>query len=128
MATGGSIEAVSIDGRTFPATSDADSNRKLGGFEVEVQANGDGTARVVKTRVPWMVDGVSLEIDDNRGDQEFLQEVADGERGEDVPITITYADGNTYQGRGLPSGEIQKASMNATGSVTFSGPGKLTKQ
>ncbi len=43
-AVGGSIESVTLDGRTFAVAADAEAQRKLGGFENEVQANGDGTA------------------------------------------------------------------------------------
>ena len=57
-AVGGSIQSISIRGRIFPVASDAEANKKLGGFENEVQANGDGTARKVMTRVPWSIDGL----------------------------------------------------------------------
>ena len=126
MAVGGSIESIAIDGRNFPVASDAEANRKLGGFETEVQANGDGTARVVKTRVPWSLDGVTVEIDDDRGDQEFLQGIADGNGF--VPVTITLASGVTYQADGTVTGEIQASSQNATAGISLSGPGTMTKQ
>ena len=76
-AIGGSIQSVSIRGRLFAVASDAEANKKLGGFENEVQANGNGTARLVKTRVPWSIDGLQIEIDDNRADHEFLKEIAE---------------------------------------------------
>lgn len=125
-AVGGSIESISIKGRNFPVASDAEANRKLGGFENEVQANGDGTARIVKTRVPWSLDGVTVEIDDGRGDQEFLQQIADGN--EFVPIAITFASGLTYQGQGTVTGEIQAGSQAATASIGLMGPGAMTQQ
>jgi hypothetical protein len=125
-AVGGSIERVSIRGRIFPVAADADGNRKLGGFENEVQANGNGTARLIKTRMTWLLDGLTLEIDDVRADQEFLQEIADGN--DFVPITITLASGATWQGRGTVTGEIQMSTQNATAQVALGGPGKLTQQ
>ena len=69
-AVGGSIESVNLSGREFAVAADAEAQRKLGGFENEVQANGDGTARLIKTRVPLSLDGLTIEIDDDRGDQE----------------------------------------------------------
>ena len=46
-AVGGSIESVTLNGRPFPVAADAEAQRKLGGWENEVQANGDGfTARL----------------------------------------------------------------------------------
>ena len=125
-AVGGSIERVSIRGRVFSVAADADANRKLGGFENEVQANGDGTARLVKTRMVWNLDGLTVVIDDVRADQEFLQEIADGN--DFVAITVTLASGETYQGTGTLSGEIQMSTQNATAQIALSGPGKLTKQ
>ena len=126
MAVGGSIESISIDGRNFAVASDAEANRKLGGFENEVQANGDGTARIIKTRVPWSLDGVTVEIDDDRGDQEFLQGIADGNAY--VPVSMTLASGVTYQGDGIITGEIQTSSQNANAGISLMGPGSMSKQ
>lgn len=125
-AIGGPIESVTLAGRSFAVAADAESQRKLGGFENEVQTNGDGTGRLVKSVVPWMVDGLTLEIDDSRGDHEFLQNLQD--RNDYFPITVTYASGVVYQGTGQVTGEVQTSSQNATASVALSGPGKLTPQ
>ena len=61
-AIGGSIESVILAGRQFPVAADTEVQRKLGGFNNEVQANGDGSARVIKTREPWMLDGITVEF------------------------------------------------------------------
>jgi hypothetical protein len=123
---GGSIESVGLAGRTFSVAADADSNRKLGGWENEYQSNGDGTGRLIKTRVGWMTDGLTLSIDDLRGDQEYLQDLKD--RLDFFPIDITYASGAVYSGLGQVTGEEQASSMSTTAAVTLSGPGKLTRQ
>jgi len=125
-AVGGSIESVTLDGRNFPVAADAEAQRKLGGFENEVQANGDGTARLVKTRVPLSIDGLTVEVDDDRGDQEFLQELSN--RNDFFPGAITYASGATYQATLQIVGETQASSQNATAAVSLMGPGVLTKQ
>jgi hypothetical protein len=125
-AVGGSIESVTLDGRIFPVAADAEAQRKLGGFENEVQANGDGTARLIKTRVPLSIDGLTVEVDDDRGDHEFLQELSN--RNDFFPVAITYASGNTYQGTAQIVGETQASSQNATAAVSLMGPGVLTKQ
>jgi hypothetical protein len=126
MGTGGSIESISIAGRSYAVAADADAQVKFGGFENEHQANGNGTARQIKTRVVWAVTGLTLDIDDDNGDHEFLQERADSKR--DEVFTITYASGAVYQGTGGPTGEIQKSTQSTTAAVNFTGPGKLTKQ
>lgn len=125
-AVGGSIESISIRGRLFPVASDAEASKKLGGFESEVQSNGDGSARKVITRVAWSVDGVQVEIADHRADAEFLQEIADSP--EWVPITITMASGACYQGTGTVSGEITSSTQNATATIKLEGPGTLSQQ
>lgn len=125
-AIGGSIESVTLEGRSFSVASDAEVSRKLGGFENEVQANGDGTARLVKTRVPLMLDGLTIQIDDGRGDNEFLQDLANSN--DFFPIAITYASGETYQGSAQITGEMQVSSQAATASLSIMGQGILTKQ
>lgn len=125
-AVGGSIESISIRGRLFPVAADSEATRKLGGFENEVQANGDGSARIVKTRVPWSLDGLQVEINDTRADEEFLQEIADAL--EPVPITITLASGVTYQGKGTVTGEIGTSTQNSTATIGLMGEGTLTQQ
>lgn len=133
MSTGGSVQEVAIVGRNFAVAADADSNRKLGGWENAVGMNGNGTGRKIMTRVAWVVGGLTLDVDHDRGDPEFLQGICDGTadgRGGDgfYTIDITYADGNTYQGRGTIVESLEASSMNATAAVTFNGPGKLEKQ
>jgi len=126
MAIGGSIESISINNRLFPVAADNDVTMDLGGYNNENQPNGDGSARKVMTRVLWRLDGVQLEIDNIRGDLEFLQGVADSQ--EYVPILIAYVDNTKYQGRGTIEGEVTSTSMNATGTMNFKGPGNLKAQ
>lgn len=125
-AVGGSIEAITLDGRNFAVAADAEGQRKLGGFENEVQSNGDGTARVIKTRVPLGIDGLTIEIDDDRGDQEFLQALAD--RNDFFPIALSYPSGAVYQGSAQIVGENPASSQSATAAISLMGPGVLTKQ
>ena len=125
-AIGGSIESVALKGREFAVAADAEAQRKLGGFENEVQANGNGTARLIKTRVPLSLDGLTIEIDDDRGDHEFLQALSN--ENDYWDIAITYASGVTWQATAQIVGETQASSQNATASVSFMGPGVLTRQ
>lgn len=127
-AVGGPLREVSIRGRSFPVAGDGDSGRVLGGDQVEVEPNGDGSARIVVQVVPWQYDGVSLVLDDARGDQEFLMEtVAMGREGKFVPISATEASNITYRGDGQVVGEIKRAGGNATAPITLKGPGSLSR-
>lgn len=126
MSVSGSIESISLNGRNFAVAADSDVSRKLGGFENEIQANGNGTARLVKTRVPWGLDGLTIHVDDDRGDHEFLKDLADGNGF--FPVSITFASGVTYQARGQVTGELASSSQNGTAGLNVSGPGEMTKQ
>lgn len=126
MSVSGSIQAISIAGRIFPVAADADGNRSIGGFTNEVQSNGDGSARIVKTRVPWIIGGLTVEVDDTRGDQEFLQGIADSL--EYKPITLELASGETWMGQGTIADAIEFSTQNGTAGITLSGPQKLERQ
>ena len=125
-AVGGSIESVTINGRIFAVAADVESQRKIGGFENEVLANGDGTARLVKTRVPLSIDGLAVEIDDGRGDHAFLQNLAN--EPDFFPVLITYASGLSFQGTAQIADEMQVSSQNSSATFSLKGPGKLTRQ
>jgi hypothetical protein len=125
-AVGGSIESISIRGRLFPVAADVDASPKLGGFENEVQPNGDGSARIVKTRVAWSVGGLKVEINNARGDHEFLQEISDATDYE--TFTMTLADGTTWQGLGILTGEVTASTQSSTAELNVMGQGELTQQ
>lgn len=125
-SVGGSIESVTLDGRTFSVAADADSQRKAGGFENEVQSNGDGTARLIKTRVPWSVSDLTISIDDQNNDHAFLQALSD--RKAFFPITVSYASGAVFNGSGQISGELAVGSTNTTAALSLAGSGTYTQQ
>jgi hypothetical protein len=125
-AVGGPIESVNVGGRYFAVAADADAGRQLGGFVNETQENGDGTGRLIKTRKKWMIDGLTLAIDDLLEDQEYLQLKAD-ENGY-FPVNFTFASGSVYGGTGQIEDELKFGNAGATVPVTFGGPGKLTAQ
>ena len=77
-------------------------------------------------RVPWSIPDLSLGIDDDNGDHEFLQNLIDGKTF--VPVSITYVSGAIYQGTGQVVGEVAASSQSATASVSLMGSGQLTKQ
>jgi len=126
-AIGGPIQEVTIDGRLFPVAADADTTRDLGGFTNEVSPNGDGSARLLKTRIPWSIEGLTLQCDDAQADQEFLQNVSNSNDWTNA-ITIKFASGLVYQGKGTITDKVEFSSSKATASVKLGGPGQLTQQ
>lgn len=125
-AIGGPITGLGLAGRPFSVAEDAESNRKIGGDENEVQMNGDGTGRLIKTRVPWGADGLTVACDDAKEDHEFLQSLAN--RNDFFPITVTYASGFIWQGDGQIVGEVAYSSKNAVATIALQGVGEFTQQ
>lgn len=123
---GGSVKEVHVAGRSFTVAADSDGNRDLGGMSVEMQMNGDLTARAIQTAKPWMMDGLALAINDSNGDQEFLQEKVD--LAVEVPIAFLLAGNVIYSGTGLPTGDIKMSTQNITMPLSFSGGGVLRRQ
>ncbi len=124
---GGPPTSASVNGRPFAVAGDASPTRMLGGRKIEHESNGDYlTGRNIVTPTGWSVGSMPLSIDDDREDQEFIQGVAD--ESINVVIAVTYADGSTYSGLGIPTGDLEKDSSKSTMQVAFSGPGKFVKQ
>lgn len=126
-AVGGTVRSISIEGQLFAVTADADTTLKLGGNEAEVQANGDASVRKILTRTPWMLAGVVVTVNPDEVHMETLQALMDSPGF--VPITVTYASGDTYGAIGSIVGELQFNSQAGTaGPLSFSGPGEMEKQ
>ena len=125
-AIGGPVENSSIRGRLFASAADDDVKLDTGGVENQIEMNGNGTGRVVQSRAPWKVDGLNIEIDHARADMEFLDEVI--ESGEQVDMTVTFADRTTFEGRGTIVGRPEYGAKNATAKIMLAGPGKAAQQ
>ena len=124
--TGGSVESVTLAGNTYAVAADADVQQKLGGFENEISSNGDGSARQIKTRVPWSLADLTLSIDPQNEDFEFLQDLANASAF--FPVTITEVSGAIWQGNGQISGEVARSLQATTVSLSLMGTGELTPQ
>lgn len=120
-AIGGDIESVSLDGREFAVASENDAARQLGGFSNEVKMNGNSTFRVSQKRMPSKIDSLELSCDNDSEDQEFLQRKADA--GEAMVTVITYADGNSYEGSMVITGEVEYSNAESTCTLTLEGAG-----
>jgi hypothetical protein len=125
-AVGGSIQDLTLDGRTFSVANDADAQRGLGGYVNDVESNGNDTVRLLKTRQPWSVADLTVSVDDAAGDQQFLQDLEDAN--DFFAILVTYASGAIWQGTGQVVGEVNYSNSKATASVSLKGSGKLTQQ
>lgn len=125
-AVGGSIVEVSIAGRIFAVPADNEAQLALGGWNNEVQANGNSTGRLVKTRMPLKIDGLLIEISHENGDLQFLQGRADSS--DFFVLSIELADSSVYAGKAQIVDELQGSTQSATAAVSLQGPQTLTLQ
>lgn len=125
-AVGGPLQEVSISGRVFPVAADVEAERTLGGVENEVESNGDGGARLLKTVAPLMMENIPLVIDDDKADHEFLQ--GEANKNDFLTCTFTYVSGAIWQSLAQLTGELKANAKTAVMPVTFKGPGILTNQ
>ena len=123
---GGSVVDMSMRGRALFPTGDSDFGLTKGGKQNEVRPNGNGTARVIQTTVPWGAANVVVECDDLEGVHEFVQELAD--TGRMIDCTFTMASGLVWEGKGIPTGEITRQTEASTVSFAITGSGVLRQQ
>ena len=120
---GGSIESISLAGRSFAVPADLEANVTIGGFKNERRANGNGTGRNVRQRMPWKIAGLQVAMSFANGDPAFLQNLADGP---DFAVTVTFADDSVLNGTGSIEGDLTFSSQASTASLELAGSGTLT--
>ena len=125
-SVGGSIKAITIDGRPFSVAADADVALKRGGKKITVASNGDATARYLGEVEPWSLSGIDVSIDNNKDDAGFLQANADAMTA--VNCTIELIDGNVFQGKGIVADDHDFSTAKAVTGITLMGEGNLTSQ
>jgi len=124
MPIHGAMRTFTYDGRAFKVAHDGSGNKVIGGRNNEVAMNGDGSFRGIQTVMPGSFSDIGIEIDDSRGDQEFLQDHANA--GLPKPAVATYASNISYTGDLVITGEIQKDENTGLVSLSLQG-GELQK-
>ena len=125
-AVGCFIESLSLNGRLFAVTADADVTRELGGLISDVEVNGDGSSRLILKRMPPSLKGIMISIDDSKGDQEFINDLVESK--DFFPVAITYSSGISYQGSMQIASEMPLSVSTQTMPIDLIGTGKLTQQ
>lgn len=98
MAKGGPIESININGRRFAVDGEVDMALVLAGYINEVKPNGDRTVRLVKSVKTGKFNTIPIVIDNDRGDEEFIQSVMDNLSL--VNISVTDVNGDVWSGLG----------------------------
>ena len=120
MAAGGPLESVTIDNRRFPVDGEINAMLSLSGFTNEAKPNGDGKSfRVVKTPKTAKLKAVTVVMDNERGDMEFIQYVIN--LFEPVPFFATEVDGTVWEGNIIITGDPEKSTKEATMELELQG-------
>ena len=126
MTKGRPLKNVSMNGREFRTPGDAAGTRSLGGMTNEVKLNGDNeTARVTQTPTAWAITGQPVQVDDDLGEQEFVQGLVDS--GITVDFVFDFGNGYRYQAKGTIVEALELDMMERLMTLNFSGPGKMKK-
>jgi hypothetical protein len=124
MEGGGPIESITIAGRRFPVDGEDAAKITLGGFSNEIKPNGDGTARVIKSRVLASISDLNVQIDPNKDDLEYIQEKRNEHTLFDTSVTLV--DGTVYAGATQITDEVEYDSKEGTAGISLTG--RLQKQ
>jgi len=119
MATGGPLESITINNRRFSIDAEVDATITLPGFTNVIKPNGDGSMRMIKSRKLGKNDKIPINIDNERGDMEFIQDVMDSF--EFVPALAVEVDGTVWEGSIQISGEPGKSTKESTMEITIEG-------
>ena len=116
-----SVMHTSVGTREFSVQSDQDINLQIGGYINEIQINGNGTGHDKMKRVPWMLEGLSVEVNQDKKDQEFLQDLSNSP----VPGTWTWEhiNGSIYTMLGKPQGDMKFNSNSGYFPLVIAGTG-----
>lgn len=119
----GPLESVNVDGRRFTLDGEVDGAKALSGFMNEVKPNGDGSFRTVKSRKTGRYNSLPLVIDNDRGDEEFLQERMDSFNF--FTVSFSEVDGKVWSGSMQIVEDPETSSKEGTKEVSFAGSLRL---
>lgn len=124
--TGGPIIELKFGGRAFPVTADSDPEVALGGYKVTLTPNGMmGSAKPSYERINGGVKGVTLVLDSDRDDFEFI--VAKNNLTALQDLQVTYANGDVYYGKTKITSDLNSKPKTSTIDLDFECP-SLKKQ
>lgn len=115
----GPIESIVLNGRRFSVDESCSPNITYPGFSNTVNVNGDGTNRLTKTRIAGKISGLSIPIDMDRGDIEFLNTVQ--AKMNFVAVSMTLCDKNVLSGSMQLADEISFAAGTGMVDITLNG-------
>jgi hypothetical protein len=119
MNISGPVESITIAGRRFPTDGEDAGKIKLSGFKNEVKFNGDGSKRMIRSRVPGSISDLNVQVTHQNKDLEYMRDKQSTSDFFDVSLTLT--DGTTYAGSMQFVDEIEEDTQQGTVSISLEG-------
>lgn len=107
---GGDIRQISIKGREFDPAPEGSCTLMLSGYSTETKITGNGRGVNTQTRKTAGIKGLSVSVDADNEDLEFLQDIQDS--GLFVPVNLTLISGHTYSGSLSINGDLAFSSSD----------------
>lgn len=120
VVRGGDIRQISIKGREMDPAPEGSCTFMVTGFNLETKITGNGRGVNTQTRKVAGIKGLSLSVDPDGKDQEFLQDVQNS--GLFVPVNLTLASGKTYSGQLAVNGDLAASTSDGKVEVDLLGP------
>lgn len=111
MAVGGPIKSVNLEGRAFNVEGENEVELFSGGWTNEVTPNGNGTGRIIKSPKTGEANKLSIIIEDDRNDEDFIKELRN--RHGWIKASFTDINDNVY------SGDVQIVGDSVTNKKTM---------
>jgi hypothetical protein len=102
-ARGGDVRQYLISGREFDPVGGSSPTIILAGFVNENLPTGNGKIHTLSKRKLGGFDGGVISLDATRKDQEFIQNLINGQ--EAFNVSVTLSSGKTYSGSGKIEGD-----------------------
>jgi hypothetical protein len=119
MNISGPVESITIAGRRFPTDGEDAGKITLSGFKNEVKFNGDGSKRMIRSRVSGSIKDLNVQVTHQNKDLEYMRDKQSTSDFFDVSLTLT--DGTTYAGSMQFVEEIEEDTQQGTISISLEG-------
>jgi hypothetical protein len=119
MNISGPIESITIAGRRFVVDGEDAANVVLSGFKNEIKFNGDGSKRIIRSRVSGSIKNLNVQSTHANKDLEYLRDKQS--TSDFFDVSITYCDGTIYSGSMQFVDDITEDTQQGTIGISLDG-------
>jgi hypothetical protein len=119
MNISGPVESITIAGRRFAVDGEDAANVALSGFKNEVKFNGDGSKRIIRSRVNGSIKNLNAQITHKNKDLECLRDKQS--TSDFFDVSLTYCDGTIYAGSMQFVDDITEDTQQGTAGISLEG-------